>query len=99
MQAALKSGLRLKKMYEVLISHEAEKYYKKQDKNTQRRINKCIELLSREPLSGSHIKKLHGKLAGKYRYTIGGLRIVYEFNKRNKIVEIKAIRSRGNAYK
>jgi len=32
-------------MYEVLISHEAEKYYKKQDKDTKRRLNKCIDNL------------------------------------------------------
>ena len=34
-------------MYEVLISHEAEKYYKKQDNDTQRRLNKCIDDLKR----------------------------------------------------
>ena len=44
-------------MYEVLVSHEAEKYYKKQDKDTKRRINKCIDILSEEPLFGPHIKK------------------------------------------
>jgi len=29
-------------MYEVLVSHEAEKYYKKQDNDTKQRLNKCI---------------------------------------------------------
>ncbi|MEW6162536.1 MAG: type II toxin-antitoxin system RelE/ParE family toxin [Nitrospirota bacterium] len=86
-------------MYEVLISHEAEKYYKKQDKDTKRRLNKCIDNLRIEPLSGPHIKRLHGELEGKYRYDIGGLRIVYEVNAKNKTVEIKAIRSRGDVYK
>ncbi len=43
-------------MYEVLISHEAEKYYKKQDKDTKRRLNKCIDNLRIEPLSGPHLK-------------------------------------------
>jgi len=86
-------------MYEVLISHEAEKYYKKQDKDTKRRLNNCIDNLSREPLFGPHIKKLHGELEGKHRYKVGGIRIVYEVNTKNKIVEIKAIRSRGDIYK
>lgn len=86
-------------MYEILISHEAEKYYKKQDKNTRRKINRCIALLSQEPLSGSHIKRLHGELEGKYRYAIGGLRIVYEVDTKNKTVEIKAVGSRGDVYK
>jgi mRNA interferase RelE/StbE len=86
-------------MYEVFISREAEKYYKRQDKDTKRRINRCIEILSQEPLSGSHIKRLHGNLEGKYRYAIGGLRIVYEVDTKNKAVEIKAIGRRGDVYK
>jgi mRNA-degrading endonuclease RelE of RelBE toxin-antitoxin system len=86
-------------MYEVLISHEAEKHYKKQDKNTKRRINRCIEVLGREPLSGPHIKRLHGELEGKHRYAVGGLRIVYEVDTKNRLVEIKAIKSRGDVYK
>jgi mRNA interferase RelE/StbE len=86
-------------MYEVLVSHEADKYYKKQNRDTKRRINKCIDNLSREPLFGPHIKKLHGELEGKHRYEVGGIRIVYEVNTIGKTVEIKAIRSRGDVYK
>ncbi len=98
-QAVLRNGLRSKKMYDVLVSHEAEKYYKKQDKDTKRRINKCIDILSKEPLFGPHIKKLHGELEGKHRYEVGGIRIVYEVNVSHKTVEVKAIRSRGDVYK
>ena len=98
-RAVLRVGLRLKRMYEVLISHEAEKYYKKQDKDTKRRLNKCIDSLSKEPISGIHIKKLHGELEGKYRYEMGVFRIVYEVNAKNRTVEIKSIRSRGDVYK
>ncbi len=98
-QAVLRNGLRSKKMYDVLVSHEADKYYKKQDKDTKKRINKCINLLSKEPLFGLHIKKLHGELEGKHRYEVGGIRIVYEVNISHKIVEVKAIRSRGDVYK
>ena len=86
-------------MYEVLVSREAEKVYKKQDKDTKRRINKCIDVLSKEPLFGPHIKKLHGELEGKHRYEVGGIRIVYEVVVGKKIVEIKAIRGRGDVYK
>jgi len=60
---------------------------------------KCIDSLSREPLFGPHIKKLHGELEGKHRYEVGGIRIVYEVNTKSKTVEIKAIRSRGDVYK
>jgi mRNA interferase RelE/StbE len=86
-------------MYEVYISHEADKYYKKLDKRNKERINNSIISISKEPLSGVHIKKLWGELEGKYRYAIGSLRIIYEIDNKNKIVRIKAIRSRGDVYK
>jgi len=86
-------------MYEVYISHEAEKYYKKLDKRSKERINNSISSISKEPLSGLHIKKLWGELEGKYRYATGSLRIIYEIDTKNKIVRIKAIRSRGDVYK
>lgn len=98
-QDASKNGQWSKKMYDVLISHEAEKYYKKQDKDTKRRINKCIDILNKEPLFGPHIKKLHGELEGRHRYEVGGIRLVYEVNVSHKTVEVKAIRSRGDVYK
>lgn len=46
-------------MFEILISHEAEKSYKRQDNDTKRKINKCIDSLIAEPLGGPHIKRLH----------------------------------------
>lgn len=98
-QDDLEIGLRSKKMYEVLISHEAEKYYKKQDRDTKRRLNKCIDDLSREPFYSPHIKRLHGELEGKYRYEMGSIRIVYEVDTKNKAVKIKSIRGRGDVYK
>jgi len=86
-------------MYEVFISNEAEKYYKKIDKDTKRRINKCINALSEEPFSGVHIRRLHGELKRKYRYAVGGLRLIYEVDRKDKTIKIKAIRSRGDVYK
>ena len=86
-------------MYEVYISREAKKYYKKLDKRSKVRINNSISSISKGPLSGVHIKKLWGELEGKYRYAIGSLRIVYEVDTKNKVVKIKAIRSRGDVYK
>ncbi len=86
-------------MYEVYISREAEKHYKKLDKRSKVRINNSISSISKRPLSGVHIKKLWGELEGKYRYAIGSLRIVYEVDTKNKVVKIKAIRSRGDVYK
>jgi mRNA interferase RelE/StbE len=70
-----------------------------QGKDTKRRLNKCIDSLAEGPIFGIHIKRLHGELEGKYRYEMGGFRIVYEVNIKNKTVEIKSIRGRGDIYR
>ena len=62
-------------MYEVLVSHEADKNNKKQDSDTKRRINKCVEIQPRAAFRTTY-PKLHGQLEGKHRYEVGGIRIV-----------------------
>lgn len=32
-------------MYEILVAREAEKCYKKGDRDTKRRLNKCLDVL------------------------------------------------------
>ena len=98
-QESSKNGTRLKRMYEILISNDAEKYYKKQVKDIKRRINTSIDVVSKNPYFNPHIKKLHGPLEGKYRISAGSIRIVYTINEKNKTVEIIAIGKRGDIYK
>jgi mRNA interferase RelE/StbE len=86
-------------MFEILVSHEAEKYYKKQDRNTKRRLNHCLDQLSQKPLFGPHIKRLHGELEGRFRYEIRELRVVYEVQAKEQIVKIISIKGRGDVYK
>jgi len=86
-------------MFEVLISHEAEKFYKKQDQSIKKKINKSIEIISDEPFHGLHIKRLHGKLEGKYRYDVGGIRIIYDIEINSQTIQIKMIGGRGDIYK
>ena len=86
-------------MYEIVISREAEKQYKKQDTKAKRRINRCIDTLEKDPVSGPHIRKLHGQLEGKYRLSMGRLRIIYEVDTEKKVVRIYAIATRGDVYK
>ena len=85
-------------MFKVALSKEALKYYKKVSTNTAFRLDKCFTKLESEPLSGPSIKSLKG-MAGKYRYRIGNLRVVYEIDSANRIVYVLAILPRGQAYK
>jgi len=86
-------------MYEVLVSREAEKYYKKQGADTKRRLSKLFDALETEPFNGPHIKKLHGELEGKLRYELGWLRVIYRADRKGRKVEIISIRGRGDIYK
>ena len=87
-------------MYEVILAREAEKYYSKYPPKVQQRIDKIIGLLEENPLSyRAHIKKLHGPLAGKYRFEEGPYRIVYTIDKEQRRVSIITIRTRGDVYK
>ncbi|MDD2714369.1 MAG: type II toxin-antitoxin system RelE/ParE family toxin [Candidatus Wallbacteria bacterium] len=86
-------------MYEILLSREAVKYYQKQADDLKSRLNKAIDSLSSEPIKNPQVKKLHGQFEGNYRLRVGEIRIVYEIDHKSKIVRIKAIKSRENAYK
>jgi mRNA-degrading endonuclease RelE of RelBE toxin-antitoxin system len=86
-------------MYEVLLSHEAEKFYKRQPPEIKLKVNRCMDNLSTSPLFGPHIRKLHGSLAGKHRFALGDLRVIYRVDRAHNSVEVFAIGFRGDIYK
>lgn len=55
-------------MFEIEFSRRAEKFYSSADNKTARILNRCLEILSREPFHHANIKKLHGEFEGSYRY-------------------------------
>lgn len=86
------------KIWKIILTKPAEKVYDKTDKQTQKRFDDCFEDLEKNPLYGSNIKKLTGKLTGLYRYRIGDWRIIYRISEQSTIAEIIAILPRGDAY-
>ncbi len=86
-------------MYEVFPHKKVVKYYENLDDRTAERINKGIDKISSNPFESTRIKKLKGKLEGKYRYNLGDLRIVYSVDKEKKSIFIEAIGPRGDVYK
>lgn len=71
-------------------SKQAEKFLKKQDRDTQRRIMFAIE-----KIPSGDIKKLKG--TAYYRLRVGAFRIL--FDKNGIIIYIIKIDSRGDVYK
>ena len=84
--------------FRIALSREALKYYTKVSTTTAHRLDICFAHLESEPLGGSNIKPLTGA-AGKYRYKLGGLRVIYQVDIPGKIVSVIAILPRGQAYK
>ena len=84
--------------FRIALSKEAFKYYGKVSVTTAERLDKCFNNLESEPLHGSNIKPLR-EMAGKYRYRVGSLRVIYEVDSAKRIVYILAILPRGQAYR
>ena len=78
-------------MLQIVYSKKAEKFLKKQDRPTQRRI---VEAISKLPASGD-IRKLQG--AAGYRLRVGNFRVLFDVN--GLIIDIIDIGNRGQIYK
>ena len=85
-------------MFRILLHNKAAKAYGKLDDKSTARMNKAIDTLKENPFFGKDIKKLRGKLDGKYRLRAGGYRIVYRVEENEEIVVILDIASRENVY-
>ena len=86
-------------MYRVEFYKQAARYYEILDAKVRRRINEAIENMAQNPPEGPHIKRLKGKLEGKYRYSVGGLRVIYAVDEDHEIIYVEAIGPRGDVYK
>lgn len=86
-------------MYKAQFYKNAARYYKRLDVNTKRRINNAVDEIIKNPFEGLHIRKLKGRLESKYRYNVGGLRLIYYVDVENKIIYIEGIGPRGDIYK
>jgi len=89
------------KKWNVELSDEALKYIKKLSKSSPSRILDNLEMLetSENPLDHKSVRPLVGKLRGFYRLRVGGLRILFELDEKNKRIGVLLIVPRGNAYK
>ena len=85
--------------FKVILQSQPEKYYRKADNKTAKILEKCFRLLEDNPFyQPGKIKRLKGK-EGLFRYTTGGLRVIYEMDIDNKKVGILVILPRGDVYK
>ncbi len=85
-------------MYQIILHHRAVDFYDKLSEKQKNRLNEAIDSLKNNPLFGRNIKKLRGKLKGKYRYKVGPLRVVYMVSRDKNLVIVESIGPRGSIY-
>ena len=83
-------------MYRVVVQKKAEKELKRIDRRCRRRILAAIAFLREEPLRG---KKIEGKYKHRYGIRVWPYRIVYEVDKRRRVVLVVRVGYRQGVYK
>jgi mRNA-degrading endonuclease RelE of RelBE toxin-antitoxin system len=81
--------------YTVLLSRQAERFYKKLQGKAKTQIRESLLDLENQGYSG---KRLHGNLKDRYSIRVGKLRIVYRVLEKDKRVYITAIGPRETIY-
>ena len=79
--------------YHIKLTKKAEKFIKKQDKDTQKRIIKSIIEIPK-----GDIKKLKG-MDEVFRLRVGDFRILFEKNDKELIIIVIDVGNRGQIYK
>jgi mRNA-degrading endonuclease RelE of RelBE toxin-antitoxin system len=82
--------------YKVLLSRQAEKFYKKLGENTRARVREALTTLESQPYIG---KRLHGELKENYSIRIGKIRIIYAISEKDKTIYVIAIGPRKTIYR
>ncbi len=86
--------------FEVVLSSQPKKYYRKCTGKIASLLNKCFEEISRNPFYKlKRIKKLKEKKGLSFRYRRGGIRITYEVKLLERKVAVYLIKPRGDVYK
>lgn len=85
-------------MYEVLLSPEAEEFYRSADRPLARKLARCFAQLEREPRRNNNIKRLTGPWSGCYRYRVGDWRVLYRIVDESHRVQILIIAHRREVY-
>lgn len=85
-------------MFEILFHSKARKVYERLPSKAVRLVEQAFIQMEQDPFFGPHIKRLHGPLAGLYRFRVGAYRIVYEIQPKKHMVIVLVIGSRGSVY-
>ncbi len=84
--------------FRVVLTADAEKYYRRVDRRMAARLARCFSILEVDPFGGGDIRPIKGRV-GVLRFRVGGLRVLYGVELKNRTVTVFQILPRGEAYK
>jgi mRNA interferase RelE/StbE len=85
-------------MFEVLLSTEAKTFFAGADRPLARKLSRCFSQLETDPRRHNNIKRLSGKLVGKFRYRLGDWRVIYRIDDGASQVLVLSIAHRSEVY-
>ena len=85
----------MKSKHTVVLSRQAEHFYKKLKGKLKTKVRGCLISLEEEAYAG---KRLHGDLKENWSLRVEKLRIIYSISEKDKIVYVIAIGSRSTVY-
>ena len=85
----------MKPKYNVVLSRQAENFFKKLDGRVKVKVRECLISLEEEIYAG---KRLHGDLKENYSLRIGKLRVIYTVSEKDRTVYVVAIGPRRTVY-
>jgi mRNA interferase RelE/StbE len=85
-------------MFEVILSPEAEAFYRVADLPLAKKLAHCFKQLENDPRQHNNIKRLKGELKGKFRYRVGNWRVIYRIDAAKRQVWVLALAHRREVY-
>jgi len=85
-------------MYEVILSPEADEFYRKADLPLAKKLARCFAQLEREPRRHNNIKKLTGTWKGCHRFRVGDWRVLYRIDEPARRVFVLIVAHRREIY-
>jgi len=86
-------------MYEVLLTEESLRFYRRADVPLARKLNRCFDQIDLNPRFHSNIKRLTGELRGLWRFRVGDWRVVYRIDEDRRTVLVLMIGHRRGVYR
>jgi mRNA-degrading endonuclease RelE of RelBE toxin-antitoxin system len=85
----------LKPKYNVVLSRQTERFFKKLEGKDKSTVRECLISLEVDAYAG---KRLHGDLKENFSLRVGKLRIIYSVSEKDRVVSVIAIGPRRSVY-